>query len=97
MQAVVGDAVAVAVPRVLEVSAAGVELDEADAALEQPAGDEALTAEISGERPVEAVALARALVLTRDVYRFACAGLHAEGELVGFDPRRQLGIAGPRL
>ena len=49
VQLVVGDAVVVAVPGVLDVAAAGIELDEAHALLEQPARDQALAAEVGRE------------------------------------------------
>ena len=50
VQAVVGDAVVVAVPGVFEVAAAGIELHEADARSQQPPRDQALAAEVGGER-----------------------------------------------
>ena len=60
---VVLDDVAVGVPVVVVVGAAGVELDEAHAALDQPAGQQALAAEVVGLLLVDAVELLRLLGL----------------------------------
>ena len=59
MERVVGDAVVVAVPGIFDVPAAGVELNETDAALDQSPGDQALAAEILSELIVEPVHLPR--------------------------------------
>ena len=58
MKVVVGHQIGVGVPVVVVVGAAGVDLDEADAALDQPPGDQALAAEVGGTRLVDAVELA---------------------------------------
>ena len=75
--------------------AAGVELHEANAALDQPASDQTFAAEVSRQRMVEAVERASAGVLAVDVDDLAGARLHAVGQLVCLDACGQLRIAGP--
>ena len=55
---VVGDAVGVAVPSVLKMPAAGIELDEPDPTLQQPSGQQAFPAEIPRPVVVQPVAFA---------------------------------------
>src|SRR5215831_8269887 len=88
-------AVAVTVPGLLEMAAARIELDKADARLQQAARDQALASEIGGARLIEPVALAGPLALAPDVDDVGGAGLHAEGQLVRLDARRQLAFARP--
>src|SRR5579862_5469629 len=57
--AVIGDAIGVAVPSVLNVAAAGVELDETHALFQEPAGYQTFASEIGGALVVEPVHLAR--------------------------------------
>ena len=91
VQLVVGDAVVVAVPGVLDVPAAGVELHEADALLEQPAGDQALAAEVGGQLVVEAVHRRGSARLPFDRSTTSAAAVCiAIGQLVGLDAGGQL-------
>jgi hypothetical protein len=48
VELVVGDAVVVAIPRVLDVPASRVELDETHALLDEPPCDEAFAPEVTG-------------------------------------------------
>src|SRR5438105_1947587 len=52
---VVGDEVGVGVPVVVVVRAAGIDLDEPHAALDQPPGDQALAAEVGGPGLIDTV------------------------------------------
>lgn len=79
----------VGVPRLFEVAAAGVELDEADAALDEPAGDEAVAAKLVGGLLADAVHVQGLGRFIGDVHGLRGFGLHAVRELVGFHPRRQ--------
>ena len=70
--------------------------DEADPAFDQPAGEQAVAAEGGGDRVrvvggVERVGRAG---LAREVADLRGAELHPGGQLVGGDPRRELGVAG---
>src|SRR5207249_5012517 len=82
VQPMVGDAIAVAVPGVLQVAAAGVELHEAHAGLEQAARDETFATEIRRPGVVEPVHVPRPGVLAVHVHYLGGAGLHAKGQLV---------------
>ena len=82
---------------VLVADAAGKDLDEPHAALDQPPRHQALPAERLADRLVEAVERLRGLGLAGDVHRARRASLHAVGELVRGDPRRQLAVAGKLL
>ena len=73
----------VRVPGVFEVPAAGVELHEPHAALDQPPGDQAVAAELVGRLLADAVhARASPAVSLREVDRLGRGGLHAEREFV---------------
>ena len=88
--------VVVVVP-VLGVAAAGDDLHEAHAALDQPARDQAARAEAARDLLVQAVELPRGLGLLRDVDRLGRGGLHAIGQLVGGDARVELARGGRDL
>ena len=96
VELVIGDAVAVAVPSVLDVAAPGIELYEADPVFQQTAGDEALAAEVGRQGPVQAIHFLGGLVFPVQVHRLGGRGLHAVGQLVGIDPACQLGFPGPQ-
>ena len=64
---------------------AHVELHEADAALDEAAGHQAVAAVGGGGLIVDAVEVERFGGFVRDVGRFRRGGLHAVGELVGGD------------
>ena len=87
--------VVVRVPRVgvLVADAAGENLHEAHAALDEPPRHQTLAPERLGDFLVEPVEFSRRLRLAREVHRAGCAALHAVRELVGRDARRQLGVA----
>ena len=85
--------VAVGVPL---AAGAAVELDEADAPLDQPAGQQAEPAGGLGRRVVQAVEGAGLGGLARQVDGLGGLGLHAEGQLVAADPGVELGLVGPR-
>ena len=85
-----GEDAAVMVPSLV----AGEDGDEADAALNEAAGDEAALAELFGGGFVDAVELPRGLALLHDVERLFGGGLHAGGELEALDARLQIGFAG---
>ena len=71
--------------------AAGVDLHEAHAALDQPAGDQALLGEVRALRVVEAVELLRSAAVSRvDVERLGGGHLHAVGQLEALDAGRQV-------
>ena len=72
----------VRVPGVFEVPAAGVELHEPHAALDQPPGDQAVAAELVGRLLADAVHVERRCVFLRQVDRLGRLGLHAEGQFV---------------
>ena len=55
MELVIGDAVVVAVPGILDMAAPGVQLDEPDALFQQPAGNQAFAAEIRGQLLVQPI------------------------------------------
>ena len=82
---------------VLVADAAGKDLHEPDAALDEPSRHQALAPERLAHGVVEAVERLRRLGLTRDVHRLRRASLHAIGELVRGDARRQLAVAGEHL
>ena len=73
--------------------------DEPDAALQQPPRQQAVAAEAGEDRVgiVQAIKLARGRALARQVADLRGAELHPGGQLVGGDPRRELGIAGVLL
>ncbi len=61
------------------------QFDEADAALDQPPGDEALPPVQLGRAVIDAVETPRRLRLLRDVHQLRHGGLHAEGQFVVAD------------
>src|SRR5690348_15000589 len=77
MQRVVLDHVAVGVPGFFAVSAAGVNLYEAHAALDQSPGHQAAPAELLRQRLIEAIKPFRLLRLAAEIDRLRSAGLHA--------------------
>ena len=90
------DEVAVGVPVVVVVAAAGVDLHESHAALDQPAGQQAARAEVAGLVAVEAVQVARRLRFLAQIDGFRRVGLHLVRQLVGGDARGQVVLIGPR-
>ena len=93
---VVGHQVGVGVPVVVVMGAAGVDLDEADAALDQPPGDQAFAAEIGGARLVDAVERAGLGRFLAQIDGLGRGLLHAKGQLVAGDSRGQLRVVGTR-
>ena len=71
---------------------ARVELDEPDAALDQPPGQQAAGAELGRQRVVEAVEAPGLGRLARQVDGLGGRALHPVGELVGLDAGGQLGV-----
>ena len=80
------------VPVGVVVVAAGVELDEAHAALDEAAGHEALAAELFGALIVQAVELLGLGRFACDVDGLGGVLLHAVGELVAFDARGEFWV-----
>ena len=68
-------------------------LHEADAPFQQPAGKQAIAAEIFGHFLVEPVACRVAAVSLRNVEHFGCAELQPRRQFVGGDARFQPGVA----
>src|SRR5437899_248913 len=68
-------------------------LHEADAALQQTAGQQAVAAEVLGDRYVEAIELARRRRLAGEVEDFRGAELEAGRQLVGGDAGVEPGVA----
>ena len=83
---VVAGAGAVAVPAPVE------ELDVAHAALDQPAGQQAVVGERRRPR-LRSVLVQDRFGLLADVHHVGNGHLHAEGQLVLADPRQRLGVA----
>jgi hypothetical protein len=79
------------------MSVARPHLDEADAALDEPAGEQAPAAKVGAHRIVEAVELLRRFGLVADVGGFRRRHLHAEGEFVGLEARGKLRVVVARL
>ena len=75
------------------VPAAMEELHEADAALDQPAGQQAIGGEGAGVLTSAPYMSSVACVSLVDVHQFRHGGLHAKGQLERVDPRLDLGIA----
>ena len=92
-----GDDVGVVVPVVRRPARAAPDLDEPDAALQQPAGEQAAAAEVGGGRVVQAVEPAGGGLSLGKVERLGGAELHPGGQLVRGDPRLQPRIARVRL
>ena len=97
LQCVIGDAVVVAVPSVLDVAAAGVELDEAHAFLDELAGDEARAAKVRRALVIESAHFTRGVVFAVEIDLTHCLRLHAVGQFIGFNPRHQFGLFGMPL
>ena len=89
---VVADAVVVAVPSVLDVSAAGVQLDEPHAPLDQPPSDQALASEVRRASVVQPVHLLRLPRLLREIDNIGRGRLHLIRQLVGEDARDEFGV-----
>ena len=92
MRGVVLDHVAVSVPGVVAVAAAGIDLDEADAPFHQPPGDEALAAEFLRLRVLQSVQAPRGLGFPGQVHGFGSRLLHPERQLVAGDSGHQLAV-----
>ena len=75
------------------VPAAMEELHEADAALEQAAGEQAVGGVAAGLAHLGAVGLERGGRFVADVGQLRHRRLHAEGHFVGVDARERFGIA----
>ncbi len=73
---------------------AGVELDEADPALDEAAGEEASGAEVGGDGVVEAVEAAGGGGLSGEVDGLGGGGLHPVGEFVRLDAGGEVGVVG---
>ena len=85
--------VAVRVPRLVVVAAAGVDLHESHAALNQPPREQQLVAELAGAVLVAAVELLGLLRLVREVDGLGRGRLHAVRELVALDAALELAVA----
>src|SRR5262249_9735543 len=72
---------------------AGEDLDEADTALDQAAGDEATAAIVARGRVVQAIKPVRGRALAIDVESLTRGGLHACGQFIAGDPRFQVQLA----
>ena len=70
------------------------QLDEAHAALGEPAGDEALPAEAVALAALQAVERERRVAFLVEIEDLARLGLHVEGGLEGADARGEIGVAG---
>jgi hypothetical protein len=70
------------------------ELDEADIALEEAAGEEAVGGVAAGATHIGAVGFECRGRFTADIGEVRDGGLHAEGHLVGFDAGQRFGVAG---
>ena len=91
--AVVGLDAGVSVPGA--AAAAAVEdLHEPHAALDQPTGRQAQRAERTRRVAIEAVECLRRRPFFSELERFGHRGLHAEGQLIGLDPRPQRRVVG---
>jgi len=95
----------VSVPVFLLMAAAGIELHEPHAPLDQPPRDQALSAKPGGavrqfvvRRPrlIQAVHFKRLGRFGRQIEGLGRGRLKLKGKLIRGDPGRQLGIAGPR-
>ena len=97
--AVIGLHIRVRIPRVgvLIAHAAVEQLNESHAVLHEPARHQALPAERFGDLVVQPVQLFGRLRLVVDVDRLRRAALHPVRQLVGRNPRGQLGVAGVLL
>src|SRR5262249_27596571 len=84
-----------AVPSVLDVPAAGINLDESHTLLEQPTRNQALSAEVPGPGMIEAIALARLGILLGQINYLCRLCLHPKGQLVTINPRSQLAVRRP--
>ena len=82
------------VPRAGAAVGAVEDLHEPHAALDQPPGGEALLAEGLRGGLVEAVQLLRRRRFGGEVDDVGHGGLHAEGQLVRLDPRRERRVVG---
>ena len=82
---VIAEDVGMTVPAALVLLAAGVDLDEAHAALDEPTGDEALLREVAAGGIVEAVEVVRLPRLAREVERLGRGHLHAVRQLEALD------------
>src|SRR5207302_582804 len=91
---VAGSQAAVGVPSPGSSVVAMVDLNEADAALDHPAGGEAGLGEGLRVLLVHAVELPRLLVLILELEELRHGGLHAERQLVGLAARAQRRIVG---
>ncbi len=82
------------VVRVPAGEVAGVELNEADPALDEAAGEEASGAEVGGDGVVEAVEAAGGGGLAGEVDGLGGGGLHPVGEFVRLDAGGEVGVVG---
>ena len=87
------DKVAVGVPVVVVMRAAGVELDEGDTALDEATGEEAFFAKVGGDFLVHAVEGFGGIRFLCKFDRFGCSGLHLVGEFVAGDAGGEVGVA----
>ena len=97
MQLVVLVDVAVGVPVLVVVAAAGVNLHKADAALDEPPRHQAAPAESLGAGVVESVELLRFRRFARQIDGLGSARLHPERQLVAGDAGRQLRVVAAEL
>ena len=80
--------------RIPTATAAIVNLDKADSLLDQSAGRQSLPAHPLCDLFTDTVQLLHALSFAVQVDNFRHRHLHAERQLIGFDPRPELGIMG---
>src|SRR5579862_8299614 len=84
---------AMRVPRIVAVATATVELNKSHASLNEPSGQQTLSAEFLGALHVQAVQLLCLLRLVRDVDHFWSVRLHSVGKLIGGDTRFQIAVS----
>ena len=87
--------VAVTVPVAAGAVEAGAapELNEPDAALDEPSSDQAISAEIARPRILQAIKPPRGLALRVQIENIGDGQLHARSQLVGTNPGFETGIA----
>jgi hypothetical protein len=87
----------VRVPLHADRSAAVIDLYEADAALDEAAGEETARAELGSVLLIEAVEALGGVGVLLQIHCHGCGRLHAEGEFVGADARGEFGVTGWRI
>ncbi len=97
VEPMVGFQIIMGIPGPRAFVASAVELNEADASLHEPSGEEAVSTKVAGDRRVEAVGLPNGLGFLGEINGLRRGGLHPVGEFIRSDTGLKRFFGGVRV